>query len=190
MWTNCSEKKDAMGMKLIKDGLLRVWRAVSCDPTLATNTEASRGWGNRGRETGMNRGVEACLLAVALAATAMAQEVSTTTVQGTVYLANGQPGAGTLVISWPAFTTAAGQAVAADSTTANLGAAGGTACQHGAGAGAGDAGGASGAGGEQGVSGPGDRGAGIGQWIVGDRRNADGAALPERRSDAAAAGRG
>ena len=58
---------------------------------------------------------------MALAATAMAQAVSTTTVQGTVYLANGQPGAGTLVISWPAFTTAAGQAVAADSTTVNLG---------------------------------------------------------------------
>ncbi|MDR3793374.1 MAG: hypothetical protein P4L03_08335 [Terracidiphilus sp.] len=42
-----------------------------------------------------------------------AQAVSTTTVQGTVYLANGQPGAGTLVVSWPAFTTAGGQAVAA-----------------------------------------------------------------------------
>ena len=51
---------------------------------------------------------------------AWAQGVSTTTVQGTVYLANGQPGAGTLVISWPGFTTAAGQAVAADSMTATI----------------------------------------------------------------------
>jgi len=35
-----------------------------------------------------------------------AQGVRTTTVQGTVYLANGQPGAGTLTVRWPAFTTA------------------------------------------------------------------------------------
>ncbi len=51
---------------------------------------------------------------------AWSQGVTTTTVQGTVYLANGQPGAGTLVISWPAFTTAAGQAVAADSMTVTI----------------------------------------------------------------------
>ena len=61
------------------------------------------------------------LAAISLAAMGAAQAVTTTTVQGTVYLANGQPGAGTLVISWPAFTTAAGQAVAADSTTVKLG---------------------------------------------------------------------
>ncbi len=68
----------------------------------------------------MGRGIAVCALAMVLAATAMAQAVSTTTVQGTVYLANGQPGAGTLVISWPAFTTAAGQAIAADSTTVTI----------------------------------------------------------------------
>ena len=43
----------------------------------------------------------------------MGKSVSTTTVQGTVYLANGQPGAGTLDVSWPAFTTANNQAVTA-----------------------------------------------------------------------------
>jgi len=64
--------------------------------------------------------VAAGLLAVGLAAMAWAQGVTTTTVQGTVYLANGQPGAGTLVISWPGFTTAAGQAVAADSLTSTI----------------------------------------------------------------------
>lgn len=42
-----------------------------------------------------------------------AQGVSTTTVQGTVYLANGTPGSGTLMLSWPAFTTANGQAITA-----------------------------------------------------------------------------
>ncbi len=48
---------------------------------------------------------------------AHAQAVSTTTVQGTVYLANGQPASGTVSLSWPAFTTAAGQAVAAGQLT-------------------------------------------------------------------------
>ena len=81
-----------MGMKLMKDEWLR-----------------------------MVRGIAVCALAIVPAATAMAQAVSTTTVQGTVYLANGRPGAGTLSISWPSFTTAAGQAVAADTTTATIG---------------------------------------------------------------------
>ena len=41
-----------------------------------------------------------------MAVVALAQGISTTTVQGTVYLANGSPGSGTLQLSWPAFTTA------------------------------------------------------------------------------------
>jgi len=69
----------------------------------------------------MRRRIAICVLATTLAAMAMAQAVSTTTVQRTVYLANGQPGAGTLLISWPSFTTAAGQAVAADSLTVAIG---------------------------------------------------------------------
>ena len=52
---------------------------------------------------------------------ACAQGVTTTNVQGTVYLATGQPGAGTLVVKWPAFTTATGEAIAADSVTAQIG---------------------------------------------------------------------
>lgn len=56
------------------------------------------------------------LEATGLAIIASAQ-VTTTTVQGTVYLANGQAGSGTLVVSWPAFTTAAGQLITADSLT-------------------------------------------------------------------------
>jgi hypothetical protein len=55
---------------------------------------------------------------------AFAQGVTTTTVQGTVYLANGQPAAGTLQISWPSFTTAAGQAIAAGRTMVAIGAEG------------------------------------------------------------------
>jgi hypothetical protein len=66
------------------------------------------------------RWMELCLMAMALAWMANAQAVSTTTVQGTVYLANGQPGSGTLNLSWPAFTTASNQAVAAGRTTVTI----------------------------------------------------------------------
>jgi hypothetical protein len=61
-----------------------------------------------------------CLLWVALCSFAAAQAVPTTTVQGTVYLANGEIGTGTVVLSWPGFTTAGGQAIAADSTTVTI----------------------------------------------------------------------
>ncbi len=74
-----------------------------------------QGIGDRGSV--MARGIAAMLLMVTVA---LAQAVSTTTVQGTAFLANGQPGAGTLVVSWPAFTAAAGQAIVADSTTVTI----------------------------------------------------------------------
>jgi hypothetical protein len=60
------------------------------------------------------------LMGVRLESAAHAQAVSTTTVQGTVYLANGQPASGTVAISWPSFTTASGQLVTADSTTVTI----------------------------------------------------------------------
>jgi len=63
-----------------------------------------------------------CIVWAALGFLAPAQAISTTTVQGTVYLANGAPGSGTLQLSWPAFTTASNQAVAADKLTVNIGA--------------------------------------------------------------------
>ena len=62
------------------------------------------------------------LACVAIGVAALAQSVSTTTVQGTVYLANGSPGSGTLQLSWPAFTTASSQAIAAGKITAAIGA--------------------------------------------------------------------
>ena len=62
--------------------------------------------------------VAPCALSLALCAEAQAP--STTAVQGTVYLANGQAGSGTLVLSWPSFTTAAGQSVTADSTSVTI----------------------------------------------------------------------
>jgi len=63
-----------------------------------------------------------CLACMTIAVAALAQSVGTTTVQGTVYLANGSPGSGTLQLSWPAFTTASGQAIAAGKITATIGA--------------------------------------------------------------------
>jgi hypothetical protein len=62
-----------------------------------------------------------CLAWMAMAVVALAQTISTTVVQGTVYLANGSPGSGTLQLSWPAFTTATNQAVAAGKITTNIG---------------------------------------------------------------------
>jgi len=62
------------------------------------------------------------VLWTALTLGAPAQAISTTTVQGTVYLANGTPGSGTLQVSWPAFTTAQNQAVAAGKVMVEIGA--------------------------------------------------------------------
>ena len=61
------------------------------------------------------------LLGLMGVAAAGAQGVTTTTVQGTVFLANGAPGSGTVLVSWPAFTTAANQAVAAGNTVVTIG---------------------------------------------------------------------
>ena len=68
----------------------------------------------------MRLGLGLCLLGMVLVRVANAQAVSTTTVQGTVYLANGQAGTGTLDVSWPAFTTANNQAITAGRTTVTI----------------------------------------------------------------------
>jgi hypothetical protein len=56
-----------------------------------------------------------------LMAQAIAQTVPTTTVQDTVYRADGAPAQGTLLISWPEFTTSGGQAIGAGTTSVSLG---------------------------------------------------------------------
>ncbi len=48
-------------------------------------------------------------------------QVTTTTVQGTVYRADGSAATGTVIVSWAAFSTSASRAVAAGSTTATIG---------------------------------------------------------------------
>ncbi len=62
-------------------------------------------------------------LLVWLAIAALAQVV-TTQVTDTIYRADGSPAGGTVLISWPAFTTATGQTVASGSTSATLSSAG------------------------------------------------------------------
>ena len=64
------------------------------------------------------------LLPVLVALAVSAQTLPTTTINDTVYRADGAPAKGTLLISWPEFTTAALGAVAAGNTSATLGAAG------------------------------------------------------------------
>jgi len=60
---------------------------------------------------------------VLFAAAALAQVV-TTQVTDTIYRADGTPAGGTVLVSWPAFTTPSGQAVASGSTSATLAAGG------------------------------------------------------------------
>jgi hypothetical protein len=64
------------------------------------------------------------LMLSVLVAEAWAQGPATTTVSDMVYRADGNPAGGTLLISWPAFTTADGQAVAAGAKSVTLGAEG------------------------------------------------------------------
>ncbi|MGB8844659.1 MAG: glycosyl hydrolase family 28-related protein, partial [Terracidiphilus sp.] len=111
-----------MGMKLMKNEGLQTpsWRVSTAAGEQVSHVPAL--FAKRAKRAGQRPLVwmGRLLLALWLAAMAWPQGVSTTTVQGTEYLANGQPGAGTLVISWPGFTTAAGQAVAADSMTVTI----------------------------------------------------------------------
>ncbi len=76
-----------------------------------------------GRTLAMRIGLRAgiWLTGLLLPVVMWAQTVPTTTVQGTVYLAGGAPGSGTVLVSWPAFTTAANQQVAAGSTVVTVG---------------------------------------------------------------------
>ena len=64
------------------------------------------------------------LLVAILALAAWGQAPSLTTVSDVVYQADGSPAQGTVLISWPAFTTANGQAVGAGTTSVTLGAGG------------------------------------------------------------------
>jgi len=72
---------------------------------------------------GLKKGLTLVTVIMALlgACCGAAAQVAMTTIQDTVYRADGTPAGGTIVLSWPAFTTAAGQAVAAGNTSVTLG---------------------------------------------------------------------
>jgi hypothetical protein len=61
-------------------------------------------------------------LAIAVLPPHLIAQISTTTVQGTVYRADGTPARGTLLVTWPAFTTPQNQAVAAGTVSSAIGA--------------------------------------------------------------------
>ena len=61
------------------------------------------------------------IVSLALAASAIHAQITTTTVQGVVYRADGKAATGTLIVTWGAFSTANSQAIAAGSTTVSIG---------------------------------------------------------------------
>jgi hypothetical protein len=76
---------------------------------------------------GTRRGLMLLAVLVAMMAgwsSAATAQLATTTVQDTVYTANGSAAGGTVLVSWNAFTTSSGQAVAAGTTSATIGAGG------------------------------------------------------------------
>ena len=63
-------------------------------------------------------------LCIALIVLPICAQVTTTTVQDTVYHADGTTATGTILVTWPAFVTAGGKTVAAGNITANIGSGG------------------------------------------------------------------
>lgn len=68
--------------------------------------------------------IATAVILLALITSALADTPAMTTISDTVYRADGTPASGMLLISWPAFTTAAGAPVAAGNTSVTIGAAG------------------------------------------------------------------
>ncbi len=64
----------------------------------------------------------AMLLGLMLLAPAEAGAVSLTSVRGTVYRADGTPASGSLIVTWPGFSTSMNEAVAAGSLAITIGA--------------------------------------------------------------------
>ena len=63
-------------------------------------------------------GLALCIVLIVLPSCA---QVTTTTVQDTVYHADGTTATGTILVTWPAFVTASGKTVAAGNISANIG---------------------------------------------------------------------
>jgi hypothetical protein len=90
--------------------------------TLAANSSKRGNVSHIMRELLLSRFFAALVIAAGFASIASGQTLSITAIQDTIYQANGAPASGTLIVSWPAFTTSANAAVAAGSTTVPIGA--------------------------------------------------------------------
>src|ERR1700712_3064257 len=73
---------------------------------------------------GLRRGWTLVGLLMAILARAACAQVATTTVQDTVYRADGTPAGGSVLVSWSSFTTAAGRAIPTGTTSVTIGAGG------------------------------------------------------------------
>jgi hypothetical protein len=75
--------------------------------------------------SGVRRGLRLLIVVMAAMMVGWASlagaQIALTTVQDTVYSANGTPASGTVLVSWGAFTTAGGQSIPAGSTSATIG---------------------------------------------------------------------
>lgn len=69
----------------------------------------------------MLEGIAGLAMVLAVLPVPACAQVATTTVQGTVYRADGSAASGMVLVSWPAFSTVANQAVAAGNQTATIG---------------------------------------------------------------------
>jgi hypothetical protein len=120
---------DEFGLGILRDAILGVGEPMGRTLAMTTGLRAvllravlrAEVWLGIARAAGLVLGLGFAVEVVGVQ-DVVAQGVTTTTVQGTVYLANGTPGAGTVLVSWPAFTTAANQSVAAGSTVVTVGA--------------------------------------------------------------------
>ena len=90
-----------------------------------------RGWlaGNKGwramtAEVGIALALIATTMTLSMRALAQGQGPALTTISDTVYRADGTAAAGTVLISWPSFQTAQGQAVTAGNLAVTIGAQG------------------------------------------------------------------
>ena len=77
-----------------------------------------------GLSTGLAFSLGVLLPVAMLPLVAQAQQTATTAIADTVLLANGSPAQGTVLISWPAFTSATGAAIPRGSTSVALGSGG------------------------------------------------------------------
>jgi len=82
----------------------------------------NKGWRAMTAEVGIALALIATTMTLSMRALAQGQGPALTTISDTVYRADGTAAAGTVLISWPSFQTAQGQAVTAGNLAVTIGA--------------------------------------------------------------------